>query len=64
MEKLKAKLFEETFYYQKRYNFYKKELGEFDRLTSVEYGQFIALYNLIEECGLENEYQEWKGQQK
>lgn len=31
----------------------------YDRQTSVEWGKFVVLFDIIEESGLENEYEEW-----
>ncbi len=59
MKNLKTTLFEETFYHRKRYCALKRELGMYDRQTSVEWGKFVVLFDIIEESGLENEYEEW-----
>lgn len=61
MPELKEVLFEETFYQFKEWLRLNKELGEYDRLVSIEHAKFCALYDLIEKAGLEEEYQKWKG---
>lgn len=60
MDKLKVKLFEATLYYKNRYLETREEFGEFDFTVAVAHGRFVALYSIIEECGLDAEFQEWK----
>ncbi|MBE6709025.1 MAG: hypothetical protein E7578_07285 [Ruminococcaceae bacterium] len=60
MDELKVKLFEATLYYKERYLQLRKEYGDFDIVVAVDHAKFVALYSIIEECGLDSEFQEWK----
>lgn len=57
-------LFKETQYYCNEWMRLKKELGEFDQLVRIQHARFCALYAVIEESGLEDEYQAWKKGEK
>lgn len=61
---LKTKLFENTLYYSNRWQEIKQELGEWDNLVIIQQAKFCACYSIIEDCGLEEEYQAWKAGQK
>lgn len=60
MKDLKIVLFEETLNALKQWMESKKCFGEFDRIVAVDHGRFCSLYTVIEESGLEEEYQKWK----
>jgi hypothetical protein len=60
MDELKKKLFEETLYCKERYLELRKEYGDFDILVAVAHGKFVVLYGIVEEMGLDAEFQEWK----
>lgn len=57
-------LFKETQYYCNEWMRLKKELGGFDQLVLIQHASFCALYTVIEESGLANEYQAWKEGEK
>lgn len=61
---LKTKLFEDTLCYANRWQKMKRELGEWDNLVDTQHTKFCTCYSIIEECGLEEEYQAWKAAQK
>ena len=63
MNILKESLFKETFYHFNEYFRLKKELGEWDSLVDTQHSKFVALYTVIENAHLEEEYQNWKGAQ-
>lgn len=60
MKDLKIVLFEETLHVLNRWMELKKELGDWDSLVDVQHAKFCSLYSVIENSGLEEEYQEWK----
>lgn len=62
MADLKNTLFEETLYNYNQYMRLKKELGEWDYLVDIQNAKFSSCYTVIENSGLENEYQAWKAQ--
>lgn len=63
MEQMKQILFEETRYYCDSWIRLQQELGEFDRLTCMQCAKFNALYTVIEDSGLAEEYRAWKQKQ-
>lgn len=60
MDPLKKKLFEETLYYKERYLHIRGNYNDFDIEVAVAHGKFVVLYAIIEEMGLDAEFQEWK----
>lgn len=64
MDTLKEILFNETLYHTQEYLRLKKKLGEWDSLVDTQHSKFVALYTVIENAHLEEEYQNWKGAQK
>lgn len=60
MDKLKKKLFEETLYCKERYLEMRKMFGDWDTSVDIARGKFAVLYSIIEECGLDTEFQAWK----
>ena len=49
---VKTTLFEDTLYYWQQWQQLKPE--------TVRHTKFCTCYSIIEECGLEDEYQKWK----
>lgn len=60
MEDLKTILFRETLYHSGEYLILKKNFSEFDYIVDIQHAKFSVLHELIEESGLEDEYQKWK----
>lgn len=57
------KLFEECLYNYNEWLRLKNEFGEWDALVTLQHSKFSALYTVVENSGLEKEYQEWKAEQ-
>lgn len=64
MTDLKNALFEEALYNYNQYMRLKEELGEWDYLVDIKHAKFSSCYTVIENSGLEEEYQAWKAQTK
>lgn len=64
MTDLKNALFEEALYNYNQYMMLKEELGEWDYLVDIKHAKFSSCYTVIENSGLEEEYQAWKAQTK
>ena len=62
--KLKIELFIACLYEFNNYKRCREQLGEFDRLTCVAHVRFAALFGVIEEAGLYDEYHSWTEEQK
>lgn len=60
--KLKLVLFEETLNALNQWKESKKKFEKYDHVIKIELGKFCALYMVIKNCGLEEEYQEWKSE--
>ena len=54
------KLFEECLYNYNEWLRLKKEFGEWDPFVTLQHAKFSTLYTVIENSGLEKEYQEFK----
>lgn len=59
MKLLKDVLFENALYHKDEYNRFYKELGEFDRLTCIEFSKYLAIWTIINEAGLVSEWDEY-----
>ena len=59
MDKLKQELFEATYYYRKEYKRLIKALGEWNSLPDSSLAKFRALYDVIVNSELEEEYLAW-----
>ena len=57
MKSMKEKAFEQALYHLDEYKRLKKELGEFDRITSMEIAKYRALVDLIDECGFTEDWE-------
>ena len=64
LDKVELKLFSECLCALNSYKKYREQLGEFDRLTCVAHARFAALFSVIEESGLYDEYHDWTEEQE
>lgn len=65
MKDLKTLLFEETLWVSKKRKYTLDTYGEWSKEYDIQHAKFCVLYGLIEDSGLEEEYQVWKeGQAK
>ena len=61
-EKLKNNLFNLTLAYYKNYMQDKRIFSEYDPIVIASKASMSALYDLVEKCGLEAEYQKYKSE--
>lgn len=59
MKTLKQITFESALYHKDEYNRLKQELGEFDRITCIEYAKYTALLHVIAEAGYIEDWDEY-----
>lgn len=64
MEDLKLLLFKETKRHLEQYRKMEKLLKDSDMLLERDHAKFCALYSLIEDAGLVEEYEAWKQAQE
>ena len=64
MDKLKQELFRAAWYHRRRTQRLIAALGEWDSLVDMERAKFKALYDVIVETELENEYLRWAKKQE
>ena len=64
MDKLKQELFRAAWYHRRRTQRLIAALGEWDSLVDMERAKFKALYDVIVETDLENEYLRWAKKQE
>ena len=64
MENIKEVLFRNCDKSMNAYLRSKKQFGEYHEFTTSLHAAFCALYQIIEDCNLEQDYQAWKGLQK
>lgn len=64
MDKLKQELFRTALYHRRQCQRLVTALGEWDSLVDMERAKFKALYDVIVEAELENEYLRWTKKQE
>ncbi len=62
MKDLKEELFRKRKFYWKEFTMLEQRLGAFHRRAGLSRAKYNVLFDLIEDCGLKEEYEQWEEQ--